>query len=80
MPELAHVTCGYVLDKAEAGIEKFVVVRHVRGKPEWHIDLKDLAAGGLAPLQPILPGTGGPGELPPLPGIRRREETGEGKD
>jgi hypothetical protein len=80
MPELAHVTCGYVLDKAQAGIEKFVVVRHVRAKPEWHIDLKDLASGGLAPMQPIIPGTGGPDDLAPLPGIRRRDEAGEGSE
>lgn len=75
MPDLAHVTCGYVLDKAEAGIEKYVVVRATarKRKPEWFIDLADLAAGNLAPVQPVLPGIDGHEEqLAPLPSIRRR--------
>lgn len=75
MPDLAHVTCGYVLDKAEAGIEKYVVVRATARmrKPEWFIDLADLAAGNLAPVQPVLPGIDGHEEqLAPLPSIRRR--------
>jgi hypothetical protein len=62
MPELAHVTCGYVLDRAEAGIEKWIIVRSIRSKPEWVIDLTELAAGILAPL----------------PSIRRRAKAEEG--
>lgn len=71
MPDLAHITCGYVLDKAEAGIERFVVVRSVRGG-KWIIDLKELASGVLAPVQPVLPGIGPAGQVAPLPSIRRR--------
>jgi len=78
MPDLAHVTCGYVLDKAEAGIEKWIVARPVRHKNEWVIDLKDLAAGTLAPVQPILSGLDGGEEDAPLPSIRRRAEEGGG--
>jgi hypothetical protein len=78
MPDLAHVTCGYVLDRAEAGIEKWIVTRTVRRKTEWVIDLRDLAAGMLAPVQPVLPGMDGDDEVAPLPSIRRRAETGEG--
>jgi hypothetical protein len=77
MPELAHVTCGYVLDKAEAGIERFVVVRSVPGS-RWSIDLRELAAGVVAPVQPILPGMETAAELAPLPSIRRRDRAGEG--
>jgi hypothetical protein len=75
MPDLAHVTCGYVLDKAEAGIEKFVVVRATarQRKPEWIIDLAELAAGKVTPVQPVLPGIDGQAdEVAPLPSIRRR--------
>lgn len=79
MPDLAHVTCGYVLDKAEAGIEKWIVARPVRRKNEWVIDLRDLAAGTLAPVQPILPGMGGGDQDTPLPSIRRRAEEGGGE-
>ena len=79
MPELAHVTCGYILDKAEAGIEKFVVVRSVRGD-KWSIDLRELASGVLAPVQPALPGIGGAGQDAPLPSIRRRDEADEDAD
>lgn len=75
MPDLAHVTCGYILDKAEAGIEKFVVVRATasKRKPEWYIDLADLAAGNLAPVQPVIPGIDSQGDqVAALPSIRRR--------
>lgn len=78
MPDLAHVTCGYVLDRAEAGIEKWIVARPVRRRNEWVIDLRDLAAGTLAPVQPILPGLDGSDQDAPLPSIRRRAESEEG--
>ena len=78
MPDLAHVTCGYVLDRAEAGIEKWIVARPVRRRNEWVIDLRDLAAGTLAPVQPILPGLDGDDQDAPLPSIRRRAESEEG--
>jgi hypothetical protein len=78
MPDLAHVTCGYVLDGAEAGIEKWIVARPVRRRNEWVIDLRDLAAGTLAPVQPILPGLDGGDQDAPLPSIRRRAESEEG--
>lgn len=71
MPGLAYVTCGYVLDKAEAGVDKFVIVRSKAGS-RWSIDLRELAAGMLAPSQPILPGFERPEELAPLPSITRR--------
>ena len=80
MPDLAHITCGYILDKAEAGIERLVVVRTVRGKPIWHFDLRDLAAGNLVPPQPILPGIDGSDDIAPLPSIRRRAKDAEGED
>jgi hypothetical protein len=80
MPDLAHVTCGYVPDKAEAGIEKWIVTRTVRRRNEWVIDLLDLAAGMLAPVQPILPGMDGNDQVAPLPSIRRRAEAEEGGD
>ena len=78
MPDLAHVTCGYVPDKAEAGIENWIVTRTVRRRNEWVIDLRDLAAGMLAPVQPILPGMDGNDQIAPLPSIRRRAGTEEG--
>lgn len=77
MPGLAFVTCGYILDKAEAGVEHCVIVRSRRGS-KWSIDLQELASGQLAPMQPILPGTERPDELAPLPSIARRAETGKG--
>jgi hypothetical protein len=83
MPSLAHVTCGYVLDKVEAGIEKVVLVRNVAGRLEWFIDLRELAAGVLAPVTPILtslPGSGA-AEIASLPSIIgvAREEDGDGR-
>jgi hypothetical protein len=74
MPDLAHVTCGYILDKAEAGIERFVAVRSVRGN-KWCIDLQELASGVLAPVQPMLPGFDDADHVAPLPSIRRRAES-----
>jgi len=83
MPQLAHVTCGYILDKVEAGIEKIVLVRKVAGQVEWFIDLRELAAGVLAPVTPILPSLPGSGaaEIAALPSIARvaREEDGDGR-
>jgi hypothetical protein len=76
MPGLAYVTCGYVLDKAEAGIERCVIVRSRHGS-KWSIDLRELAAGQLAPVQPILPGTEQAHELAPLPSIARRAKDDE---
>jgi hypothetical protein len=81
MPDLAHVTCGYVLDRAEAGIEKCVVVRATasKRKPEWFIDLADLAAGNMAAVQPVLPGIDvQAGQLAQLPSIRRRQAESSG--
>jgi hypothetical protein len=80
MPDLAHVTCGYALDKAEAGIEKWIITRPVRRKTEWVIDLRELAAGTLAPVQPMLPGIDPAEQVAPLPSIRRRAEAEEGGD
>ncbi|MFC6015537.1 hypothetical protein ACFP2T_04915 [Plantactinospora solaniradicis] len=81
MPQLAHVTCGYVLDRVEASIEKVVLVRKVAGQVEWAIDLRELAAGVLAPVAPILPSLPGSGaaEIAALPSIARvaREEDGD---
>lgn len=63
------VSAGYVLDEAQADIERIVVVRRVRGIREWWIDLREMAAGGgVEPITPILPGTG---PTQPLPGIAR---------
>ncbi len=51
LPELPTVSCGYILDRAEAGIEKFVVANHIDA---WSIDLPELAAGELRPVTPLL--------------------------
>lgn len=80
LANLPHVTCGYVLDKAGADIEKIVLVRQIKRKVEWSIDLRELATGVLAPATPILPGTGGSAEdlaaLPTIaaPAAQRKEE------
>lgn len=83
MPQLAHVTCGYILDKVEAGIEKIILVRTVAGQIEWFIDLRELATGVLAPVTPILPSLPGSGaaEIAALPSIARvaRKEDGDGQ-
>ncbi|WP_431901275.1 hypothetical protein [Micromonospora chalcea] len=80
MPGLAVLTCGYILDKAEAGIEKIVAVRSIGGTVDWHIDLPELASGVLAPLKPIIPNIGGSEEVASLPSIARvaRKEDGDG--
>ncbi|MFD6752687.1 hypothetical protein [Micromonospora gifhornensis] len=80
MPGLAVLTCGYVLDKAEAGIEKIVAARAISNVSEWHIDLSELAAGVLAPTKPIIPRIGGSEEVASLPSIARvaRKEDGDG--
>jgi len=50
-----YLTCGYLLDRAEASIERIVVVRHINRQVDWFIDLRGLAAGQLAPTKPTLP-------------------------
>ncbi len=45
------VTCGYVLDTADAGIESLVIANNLEA---WSIDLRDLAAGNLTPATSIL--------------------------
>jgi len=83
LPQLPHVTCGYILDKVEAGIEKIIMVRKVAGQIEWSIDLRELASGVLAPVKPLLPNLPGTGasEIAALPSIARvaREEDGDGR-
>lgn len=79
MPHLSYVTCGYTLDKAEAGIEFYPVVRTVSGKPEWNFDLREIVepGSGLASTAPILPY----GAVPSLPTIRPvAKEEGRGSD
>lgn len=79
MPNLAHISCGYILDAAEAGIEAIVVSRIVGNEVEWWIDLRELAAGTLAPMKPILPDLdGAAAELPPLPSIARVRHENKG--
>lgn len=80
MPEdLVALTCGYQLDPTESEIQHVRVLRMVKNSLEWSIDLKELAAGVLAPAAPIFgdPGTGT--VLPKLPSIRppRRIKEGE---
>ncbi len=76
MPDLYHVTCGYTLDNAGAGIEFYPVVRTVSGKPEWDFDLREITepGTGLVPTTPVLPY----GPTPSLPTIRpaAKEEDG----
>ncbi len=50
-PALPAISCGYVLDQAEAGIESFVVVNRIDG---WSIDLRELAAGEMRPTTQLL--------------------------
>ena len=80
LPDLDHVSCGYVLDAAEAGIERIVVVRRVADYVEWFIDLFDLAAGNLTPVTQLLPGLPGHEADVPQPSIvpiRRVQNDGE---
>lgn len=78
LPGVAYVSCGYILDRAQAGVEHTVVVRKVMGVVEWSIALVDLAGGQMQPTTPIMPyPSTGDSEEPPLPGIairRPREE------
>lgn len=60
-----HITCGYVLDRAEAGITAVVAVRRVQGVVEWVVDLRELASGEMQPATPIIP------DFPSLPGVDR---------
>jgi hypothetical protein len=78
MPDLSYVSCGYALDKAEAGIESYPVVRTVNGKPEWNFDLREVAepGTGLAPTTPVLPY----GPVPSLPTIRPAAKEEDGQD
>ena len=78
MPARAHVSCGYILDAAEAGIGAIVVSRMIENKVEWWIDLRELAAGQLAPVQPIIPDLDVAGQLAPLPSIAGPAEKQEG--
>jgi hypothetical protein len=84
LPDLPHVSCGYVLDAADADIDKLVVVRRVEGYVEWFIDLIDLASGTIEPATPIIPDfpTVAGEDIAPLPSIRikRAEESGEDAD
>lgn len=78
MPDLSFVTCGYTLDRAEADIEAYPVVRMVVGRPEWNFDLRDVveAGVGLAPTSPVIP-YGVP--IPSLPTIRPASKEEGGK-
>jgi hypothetical protein len=49
--DLPTISCGYVLDSAQAGVESFVVVDNV---DRWSIDLRELAAGMLTPVTSLL--------------------------
>lgn len=62
------VGCGYVLDRAQAGIESLVVSNHVDG---WSIDLRDLAAGNLTPVTQMLDVPGYVDDLDQVQPIRR---------
>jgi hypothetical protein len=76
LPNGCRLSCGYTLDRAEAGIDRIVITKRVRGDLEWWIDVRGLAHGELDPVAPILPGTGeGDGGIViPLPGIKRPGE------
>lgn len=47
---LPHATFGYILDAAEAGVGQ-CLIRSAVDDDEWVIDLYDLAAGNIAPVQ-----------------------------
>lgn len=55
LPPVTFLACGYVLDLAEAGIERIAAVKHLNEQVEWAIDLEDLARGELSPSTPQLP-------------------------
>jgi hypothetical protein len=75
LPEFCHVSCGYVLDAAQAGIEQLVVVRRVAGIREWFIPLRELAAGDMNPIVQLLPGIE---PEPALPSIVEETEEDRG--
>ena len=75
-----HVSCGYVLDKADAGIDQLLVVRRVGKKVEWFIPLRELADGVIEPLAPILWGPTAGDSLAELPSIRKRAKTESGTE
>lgn len=50
-PDLPTVSCGYVLDTAQAGVESLVIANNMDG---WSIDLRELAAGILTPVTSLL--------------------------
>lgn len=79
LPPSCRLSCGYTLDKAEAGIDRIVVTKRVRDELIWCIDVRSLAAGELEPVAPVIPGTdeGEPGIIIPLPKFQKpvREET-----
>ncbi len=69
--EAVHLCAGYRLDDAEADISDVVLTKSItRTKNDWVIDLRELAAGELAPLAsprpdqptPSLPKVGSPAE------------------
>lgn len=64
------VTCGYILDEAEAGIQKVVAARHVENELQWGIPLQELADGQLQPITALLP-TFEDEDISALEGIRR---------
>lgn len=76
-PEAVHVSCGYTLDRAEAGLDQVVVVKHLNGKLEWSIDMRELAAGVLIPTTPILPIDPNPVPLPTITSRRQEAEEAE---
>lgn len=51
--DLPVVTVGYQLDRSESEIKELLAVRHVANELAWFIDLKELAAGVVAPASPI---------------------------
>ena len=57
---LIYVTAGAVYSDRTGLVEEFVVVKYRKGpmhrqQVEWVVDLRELAAGGMAPTTPILP-------------------------
>ena len=77
---LEHISCGYVLDAAEAGLAQLVAVRRVAGEVEFWIDLRELADGVVVPAAPILPGLGPDTSVTPLPSIARRKQEQDGTE
>lgn len=75
--DVVNVTCGYTLDIAEASIEKVVVVKHIRFRRDWVIDLRELATGQLLPTTPALPlVTPSPATLPTIQPAERPADSG----